>query len=102
MSENRNAAAEISIEIGPRRVVRILLIVVFAMIVVGLASQLYIELVDDPRFRLLAERFSLNREATVPTWYAISTLLVVQVERVVRSAVAGPQIGRLGLVEPIN
>ncbi len=69
-------STEISIEVRPLRVVAILLVVVVSLIVIGLATQLYVELVDAPAFRRLADRFDLDEEITVPTWYAASTLLL--------------------------
>lgn len=66
---------EILIEIDRRRVVRTLRFVIVGLLLVGLATQLYVELVDDPPFERLADRFDVDEEITVPTWYSSSALL---------------------------
>ncbi len=85
---------EVSIEITARRVIRILLVVVISLILVGLSTQLYVEMVENPSFRGLANRFDLDEEVTVPTWYATSTLLICSALLAVIASVVRQQGGR--------
>ena len=66
---------ETVLAVTPVQIARFLLVVVVSLIVVGLATQLYVELLDGPPLRRLADRFDLDEEITVPTWYATVSLL---------------------------
>jgi len=65
-----------NLSLSPKKVIRVLIIIVCAIAIISLLGQFYKFLLFDGKERYLVNFFSLDKEFNIPTWYqAISELM---------------------------
>jgi hypothetical protein len=73
-----------NLSISPKKIIRVLILIVCVMVVVSFVGQLYKFFMFDGKERYIVNLFSLDKEFNFPTWYqAISELICVLLTAVI-------------------